>query len=143
MPRVYTYLRSAIEEPDTDANPRAALDGWLARYADHQLRGAYQDRGVSGLTPPEQRPGFKALLTAVSQETGDLVLLVPAFHHVSRRAGVLQEVRRKLALCGVRLLTSESPPDDGLGEQRLVEGVLSAIQDYHRSLRRSRRRARA
>lgn len=139
MPRVYTYRRIATEEAVADPNPSAVLDAWIARHPEHELQGSYQDLGVSGLTPPEERPGFQALLAAMAQEQGDTVLLVPAFHHLSRRPGVPQELRQQLARRGVRLLTPESPPDEGLGEQRLVEGVLSAIQEYRRSLRRSRR----
>ena len=87
MPRVYTYTRSATDEPNAQPKHDAALHAWLAKYPDHSLAGAFEDRGVSGLTPPDQRPGFKALLAALSVEPAEIVL-VPALEHVSRDRGV-------------------------------------------------------
>lgn len=136
MSRTYTYLRTAIEEATADPNPSALLDAWLARRSDHQIVGSYQDAGVSGLTPPEERLGFQALLSAVAQETGEVVLLLPAMHHLSRQPAVLREVQAHLAGSGVRILTPEGSPDEDPRERQLVDGVLSAIQEYRRSLRR-------
>ena len=137
MPRIYTYMRSATEEPDAKTQHDAALHAWLAKYPDHSLAGAFEDRGVNGLTPPDQRAGFKALLAALQEVPAEIVL-VPALEHVSRDRGVPSMVCAQLWLRGVRLLTTESSPTEGVGEQIVAQGVLSAIEEYRR-LRRSRR----
>lgn len=137
MPRIYTYTRSATNEPDTQSKHDAALQAWLARYPDHSLAGAFEDRGVSGLTPPDQRAGFKALLAALQAAPAEIVL-VPALEHVSRDRGVPSMVCAQLRLGGVRLLTTENLPTEGVGEQIVAQGVLSAIEEYRR-LRRSRK----
>ena len=137
MPRVYTYTRSATDEPDTQPKHDAALQAWLAQYPDHTFAGAFEDRGVSGLTPPDQRAGFKALLTALQAAPADIVL-VPALEHVSRDRGVPAMVCQQLLLTGTRLLTTQSLPSEGVGEQIVAQGVLSAIEEYRR-LRRSRK----
>lgn len=137
MPRVYTYTRSATDDPNNHAKHDAALHAWLAKYPDHSLAGAFEDRGVSGLTPPEQRTGYKALLAAL-QEAPAEVVLVPALEHISRDRGVPSMVCAQLRLGGVRLLTTENLPTEGVGEQIVAQGVLSAIEEYRR-LRRSRK----
>ena len=97
MPRVYTYTRSATDDPNNHAKHDAALQAWLAKYPDHSLAGAFEDRGVSGLTPPEQRTGYKALLAAL-QEAPAEVVLVPALEHISRDRGVPSMVCAQLRL---------------------------------------------
>ncbi len=137
MPRVYTYTRSATEEPNAQPKHDAALQAWLAKYPDHSLAGAFEDRGVSGLTSPAERPGFKALLAALQAAPAEVVL-VPALEHVSRDRGVPAMVCQQLLLTGTRLLTTQSLPSEGVGEQIVAQGVLSAIEEYRR-LSRSRR----
>lgn len=137
MPRVYTYTRSATDEPNAQSTHDAALHAWLAKYPDHTLVGAFEDHGVSGLTPLDQRPGFKALLAALDAEPAEVVL-VPSLEHVSRDRGALPEILAHLPWQRVRLLTVESLPNESVGEQLLARGVLDAIQTYSRQ-RRSRR----
>lgn len=137
MPRVYTYTRSATEEPNAQPKHAASLQAWLAKYPDHSLAGAFEDRGVSGLTPPAERPGFKALLTALQTEPVEVVL-VPSLEHVTRDRGALPEILAHLPWQRVRLLTVESLPNESIGEQLLAQSVLAAIQTYSRQ-RRSRR----
>lgn len=137
MPRVYTYTRSATEEPDTQPKHDAALQAWLAMYPDHILAGAFEDRGVSGLTPPDQRPGFKALLAALQAAPAEIVL-VPALEHISRDRGVPTLVCQHLRLQGARLLTTANLPTESVGEQIVAQSVLSVIEEYRR-LCRSRR----
>ena len=137
MPRVYTYTRSATEEPNAQPKHAASLQAWLAKYPDHSLAGAFEDRGVSGLTPLDQRPGFKALLAALQEAPAEIVL-VPSLEHISRDRGALPEILAHLPWQRVRLLTVESASDQSVGEQLLAQSVLAAIQTYQRQ-RRSRK----
>ena len=137
MPRVYTYLRSATEEPGASDTRRAPLDAWFAANPEAQLAGAFEDIGVSGLTPPHERPGFGALLAALKADPVEIVL-VPSLEHVSRDRGALPAIPALLPWRQVRLLTAESLPNENVGEQILTQSVLAAMQTYSRQ-RRSRK----
>ena len=137
MPRVYTYTRSATNEPNCHAAHDAALRAWPAKVPDHSLAAAFEDLGVNGLTPPAERPGFKALLAALQTEPVEVVL-VPSLEHVTRDRGALPQILAHLPWQRVRLLTVESLPNESIGEQLLARSVLAAIQTYSRQ-RRSRR----
>lgn len=139
MPRVYTYTRSATEERLPDPQPDAALTGWLARYPNMQVLGAFSDRGVSGLTPFEARPGGAALLAALRQQPADIVL-VPAWHHAARDRGLRMQLRRDLSALGARLLSSVSLPDDGLEEEAVVRAVMAALHTPARARKPRRSR---
>ena len=103
MLRVYTYVRRAQANPRGEEDPFAAQ---VAQHPDHTLVGAFDDLGLSGLTAPQDRPGFQALLAAHTREPAE-ILLIPAVHHLSRDRRTLAARFSWLSRLGLAVLIGE------------------------------------
>ena len=70
MPRIVTYCRFATPmPPERIAGIERQLAALVASLPEHALIGAFHDQGVSGLSLPDDRPGFQALLSTTSPGT--------------------------------------------------------------------------
>ena len=107
MPRIVTYCRAAsAEDPDRLASLQRQLTAQVAQHPDHTLVGAFDDLGLSGLTAPQDRPGFQALLAAHTREPAE-ILLIPAVHHLSRDRRTLAARFSWLSRLGLAVLIGE------------------------------------
>lgn len=107
MPRIVTYCRVATPMPPERIDEiERQLAVLVARLPEHALIGAFHDQGVSGLSLPQERPGFQALLSAQAREPAE-ILLLPAIHQLTRDGDALPTLLGTLAAQGLGVRTSE------------------------------------
>ena len=107
MPRIVTYCRFATPMPtERIAGIERQLAALVASLPEHALIGAFHDQGVSGLSLPDDRPGFQALLSAQAREPAE-ILLLPALHHLTRDREVVLDQLATLTTQGLTVRTSE------------------------------------
>lgn len=113
MLRVFTYLRCASGRPapGADVDP---FGPWFEAHP-YATRGAdFDDLGVSGLTLPDRRPGFAALLAAIDADKPDFIL-VYSWACLGRSPLVSSFARHLIDRRGVDLLSVDAPASVGAG----------------------------
>jgi DNA invertase Pin-like site-specific DNA recombinase len=134
--RAVTYSRVSTADKQ---NPEAqAIE--LRRYCDArewQVVEEITDRGFSGGTGPDQRPGLKHLLTLARARSVDVIVVVKLdrlFRSVKHLVGVLDE----LQALGVLFVSTGDQIDLTTASGRLMMQIIGAFSEFERSLIRER-----
>lgn len=131
------YLR--VSTDDQHLGPEAQ-EAAIRRWADQhqvQLVSIHLDKGVSGATPVDQRPGFMAALADLEQHrAGHLV--IAKLDRLARDLFVSAVAERLVQRLGATIT-----PADGVGagdgpEAALLRGILQLLAGYERALIRAR-----
>jgi DNA invertase Pin-like site-specific DNA recombinase len=105
------YVRvSTTEQADTGfglAGQREALDDYT-RAAGFELVAVYEDAGLSGTLPIDERPGLSALLAAADAGEFDAVV-TKASDRIGRSLSVASAVFDRLDASGIRFLSITEP----------------------------------
>lgn len=140
-----TYIRVSTEEQDPE-NQRAYLERWASGRGIQIVR-HYVDVGVSGATPPWERPAFRQLVEEVpSIDPRPQVLLV---YEISRLVRSFQELFTLLDLVEGRLglaVVSASERESALQSldgvyRQFLRAVLAFVAAMEREFIRQRTRA--
>jgi site-specific DNA recombinase len=127
-----TSIAVALVRASTDeqhlgpAAQREAIARWAASQG-VQVASWYEDLGVSGAAPIEDRPGLLAALVALEVYGAGLLV-------VSRRDRLARDL-------GARIVAVDSPLNGDAPEARLMRTILDSFAEYERSLIRARIRA--
>lgn len=131
------YLRVSTDEqrlgPEAQA---AALDAWALREG-VQLLACYLDRGVSGATPIEGRPGLCGALAAL-REHGAGVLVVAKRDRIARDVVVAAMVDRATTSAGARLVSADGTGNGDTPADAFMRTVVDGAAAYERGLIRAR-----
>lgn len=131
------YLR--VSTDDQHLGPEAQ-EAAIRRWADQhgvQLVSVHLDKGVSGATPVDQRPGFMAALADLEQHhAGHLV--IAKLDRLARDLFVSAVAERLVQRVGAVIT-----PADGVGagtgpEAGLLRGILQLLAGYERALIKAR-----
>lgn len=126
------YLRVSTEEqrlgPEAQA---AALDAWAAREG-VRLVAVFLDRGVSGATPIESRPGLCGALATV-RDLGAGVVVASKRDRVARKEGLASMVADMFRSAGATLRTADgasdgADDDEGAFVRRSVEDMVATLE---------------
>lgn len=138
MKRVGIYLRVSTDQQTTENQRRVLLE--VAERSGWEVVAIFEDQGISGAKGRDQRPGFDALLKAVSRREIDMV----AAWSVDRLGrslpdliGLLTDLQAK----GCDLFLHQQALDSSSASGRAMYGMLSIFADFERSVIGSRVRA--
>lgn len=131
------YLR--VSTDDQHLGPEAQ-EAAIRRWADQQgvqLLAVHLDKGVSGATPVDQRPGFMSALADLEQHRAGH-LIIAKLDRLARDLFVSAVAERLVQRVGAVIT-----PADGVGagngpEAGLLRGILQLLAGYERALIRSR-----
>jgi len=132
------YIRVSTDEQHLGTEAQALA---LQAYADShgfELAPACIDRGISGATPLDGRPG---LLAAVAQLGPGDVLLVTRRDRLARDVVVAALVERLVERAGARIVSCAGEGSEGGPAGELMRSIIDAFAQYERALIRSRTRA--
>tara|TARA_R110000868_G_scaffold93573_5_gene258801 strand:+ start:797 stop:1444 length:648 start_codon:yes stop_codon:yes gene_type:complete len=132
------YIRVSTDEQALGAEAQAVA---LQAYADSHgldLQPSHIDRGISGATPLDGRPG---LLAAVAQLGPGDVLLVTRRDRLARDVVVAALVERLVERAGARIVSCAGEGSEGGPAGELMRSIIDAFAQYERALIRSRTRA--
>lgn len=131
------YLRVSTEDQNLGpAAQRKAIEAWAAAHG-VTLVAVFEDRGVSGATPHEERAGMVAAL-ATMKATGAGLLLAAKRDRLGRDVGVVDALERAVAKLGARVVTA-----DGVGSivgsaAVLMRGMSDVVASFERAVIRER-----
>jgi DNA invertase Pin-like site-specific DNA recombinase len=117
----------------------AALDAWAAREG-VQLVACFFDRGVSGATPIDARPGFLGALTAL-REHGAGLLVAAKRDRIARDVVVAAMAERAALTMGARLVSADGTGNGDTPADAFMRTVVDGAAAYERALIRARTRA--
>lgn len=132
------YLRCSTKDQDLAAQRQTILS-----YATAQgltVVSWYEDFGVSGGLPIDERPGLLAAIEGLRTDRPSL-MLVAKWDRLSRSAMqsalIIQLVERE----GVEIKSADGVGNDATPESALMRSMVSAFAEYERALIRTRTKA--
>ncbi len=134
------YVRVSTEEqvlgPDAQ---RAALEQWaVARHV--ELVAVFEDRGVSGATPLDRRPGLLAALECMAQTRAGW-LVAAKRDRFARDVIISAQLERLVSRDGSRLVSADGAGEGDSPEATLLRRILDSMAEYERCLIRGRTKA--
>lgn len=133
------YVRVSTEDQANGPEAqRAALEAF-ARSNGLELVAVHEDRGVSGASPVDKRPGLLAALEDVRSKKA-FALLVARRDRLARDVVVAAVAEKLLAQSGARVLACVGANED-TPEAALMRTMLDAFSQYERALIAARTRA--
>jgi DNA invertase Pin-like site-specific DNA recombinase len=135
-------------DKDSAVRQRVAIDAY-AKAAGFKIVAQYEDAGVSGADPIDQRPGLTAALAHINAN-GVRAMIVETASRFARDIMVQEVGYSRLRELGVDLIAADSPQaflDNG-PTAKLIRQVLGAIAEFDKAslvakLRGARQRKRA
>jgi len=106
--RLVGYVRTSSNERD-GGGQEFIIYKW-ANERGHQVLEVFKDIGVSGVTPLDDRPGWGALMSRLSEVDG---IIVESLDRISRDPGQLLDVLRRLEAMGKVII---SVSDNGVNQ---------------------------
>lgn len=103
----------------------AVSNGW-------EVAGTFEDAGVSGRTPPHQRPGLLSAMEALAGLDGDRALIVTKRDRLARELSVAVAVEEAAKASGATVLSMDAGNED-TAESRLLRQILDAFAEYERT----------
>jgi len=134
----YTRASTGKQELGPQAQ-RAALEDWCREHKAN-LVAVHEDRGVSGGTPIDDRPGLLAALNSL-RARGAGVLLVARRDRLARDPLVALMAERLAERSGATVCSADGQGNGHGPEGELMRRVLDAVAQFERSLIRLRIRS--
>lgn len=138
MKRCGIYLRVSTDQQTTENQRRVLLD--IAERSGWHVIEVFEDQGISGAKGRDQRPGFDALLKAVSRREIDMVAAW-SVDRLGRSLPHLISLLGDLEARGCDLFLHQQSLDTSTPTGRALYGLLSIFADLEKSLISSRVRA--
>ena len=132
------YVRVSTDEQALGVEAQQVA---LQAYADGhglELGPVHVDRGISGATPLDERPG---LLAATSELGAGDVLLVVRRDRLARDVVVAALVERLVERAGARIVSCAGEGNEGGPAGELLRSIVDAFAQYERALIRARTKA--
>lgn len=131
------YVRVSTDEqrlgPEAQA---AALDAWAAREG-VRLVAVFLDRGVSGATPIEDRPGLLGALSALREHRAG-ILAGAKRDRWARDVDVALAVERAVRSAGARLVSADGVANGASAADDFLRLMLDGVARLERSMIRER-----
>ena len=133
------YIRVSTEEqvlgPDAQ---RVALEQWaVARQV--ELLAVFEDRGVSGATPLDRRPGLLAALECMAKSRAGW-LVAAKRDRFARDVIIAAQLERLVSRDGGQLVSADGASDGDSPEATLMRRIIDCMSEYERCLIRGRTR---
>ncbi len=138
MKRCGIYLRVSTDQQTTENQRRVLLD--IAERSGWHVVEVFEDQGISGAKGRDQRPGFDALLKAVSRREIDMVAAW-SVDRLGRSLPDLIGLLTDLQARGCDLFLHQQSLDTSTPTGRAMYGMLSIFAEFERSMISSRVRA--
>lgn len=138
MKRCGIYLRVSTDQQTTENQRRVLLD--IAERSGWHVIEVFEDQGISGAKGRDQRPGFDALLKAVSRREIDMVAAW-SVDRLGRSLPDLIGLLTDLQARGCDLFLHQQSLDTSTPTGRAMYGMLSIFAEFERSMISSRVRA--
>lgn len=138
MKRCGIYLRVSTDQQTTENQRRVLLD--IAERSGWHVVEVFEDQGISGAKGRDQRPGFDALLKAVSRREIDMVAAW-SVDRLGRSLPDLIGLLTDLQARGCDLFLHQQSLDTSTPTGRAMYGILSIFAEFERSMISSRVRA--
>jgi DNA invertase Pin-like site-specific DNA recombinase len=135
MKRVAIYLRVSTTKQDTD-NQRRELEAVAARSGWHVER-VFEDAGISGAKGRDKRPGFDAMLKAVSAKEIDMVAAW-SVDRLGRSLTDLLCILQGLHDKGVDLFLHQQGLDTSTTAGKAMFQMLGVFAEFERGIIRER-----
>lgn len=138
MKRVGIYLRVSTDQQTTENQRRVLLE--VAERSGWEVVHVFEDQGISGAKGRDQRPGFDALLKAVSRREIDMVAAWSVDRlgrSLSDLVGLLTDLQAK----SCDLFLHQQALDSSTASGRAMYGMLSIFAEFEKSVIGSRVRA--
>lgn len=135
MKRVAIYVRVSTDQ-QTVENQVLALQE-VAQRSGWEIVQVFSDEGISGAKGRDRRPGFDALLTAVSRRQIDLVAAW-SVDRLGRSLPDLVSFLSDLQAKGVDLYLHQQAIDTSTPSGRMLFQMLGVFAEFERSMIRSR-----
>jgi DNA invertase Pin-like site-specific DNA recombinase len=134
------YTRASTDDQmlSHDAQ-RASIEAYAAREG-VQIVAWYEDRGVSGATPAEDREGLTAAIAAL-REHGAGVLLVAKRDRVARDVLVATMIERAVESAGARLVSADGVANGDNPADEFMRTVINGAAAYERRMIGARTKA--
>lgn len=134
------YLRVSTEDQNLGPDAqRAQITAWAAREG-LEVLAWYEDHGVSGSKPLEERPElFKAI--AALRELGAGVLVVAKRDRLARDVVIAGTVDRVVAGHGARVAAADGVGNGEGPADQFLRSIIDAAAQYERALIRARTKA--
>jgi DNA invertase Pin-like site-specific DNA recombinase len=134
------YIRVSTEDqilgPDAQ---RAALERWASARS-VELVGVFADRGVSGATALDRRPGLLAVLDCMA-EHGAGLLVAAKRDRFARDVILAAQLERLVERAGAKLISTDGASDGDSPEATMLRRILDVFGQFERDLIRGRTRA--
>jgi DNA invertase Pin-like site-specific DNA recombinase len=134
------YVRVSTEDQRLGPEAqRAALETWAAREG-VTVAAWHVDRGVSGGSELEDRPGLVAALGELRATRAGL-LLVAKRDRLARDVAIATTIERAVSTCGARVVSADGAGNGDSPTDAFMRTILDAAAAYERALIRARTRA--
>ncbi|MCK6480226.1 MAG: recombinase family protein [Planctomycetes bacterium] len=138
--RAVGYIRVSTEDQHLGPEAQRAA---LERFAVAQgllLVAVHEDRGISGATDIDKRPGLLAALSSMGEHRAGVLVAAKA-DRIARDVVVAALVERLVARSGARLLFADGTGNGDGPEAQLLRHLVAAFASYERTLIAARTRA--
>ncbi len=134
------YLRASTDEQHLGPEAqRAAIEAWAAREG-VTVVAWHTDRGVSGGSELDNRPGLVAALGEL-RAVGAGVLVVARRDRLARDVGVAATIERAASASGAHVVSADGVANGDTPADKFLRTILDAAAEYERALIRARTRA--
>ena len=141
--RVALYLRVSSEEQrerETIEIQRQFLEQYCRLYG-LEVAGVYEDDGVSGTIPLNERPAGRRLLEDAKESGAFEAVLVSKLDRLGRTLLVIVDAHDRLQEGGAALRSGREPIDTSTPSGRLIFQMLASFAEYDRESIRERTQA--
>lgn len=138
--KAVAYIRVSTDEQALGPEAqRGAIERWAAANG-VTVVAWFDDLGVSGGAPLEERPGLSAAVAAI-ETMGAGVLAIAKRDRLARDVMTAAIVGRLVERNGARILTADGTGNGTGPEAALMQTMVDAFAEYERALIRARTRA--
>jgi len=138
--RAVGYIRVSTEDQTLGpGEQRAALERW-ASARNVELVGVFEDRGVSGATALDRRPGLLAALDCMAEHRAGL-LVAAKRDRFARDIILAAQLERLVERAGAKLMSTDGASDGDSPEATMLRRILDVFGQFERDLISGRTRA--
>lgn len=127
------YIRVSTEEQATGYGLDAQRQQCVA-YAQAfglEIAAIYEDAGISGTKPANERPGLQAALAAITNGDAD-TLITPAIDRVGRRASIALSVWDEIEQAGAAIVAVKERIDTSTPAGKFARTMLAGVAELER-----------